>query len=146
MMEDFAPWMTSFLHDWNMFVWTFANLVLLYVVVMLLVFVVGYYALFNPKATTAGRYIFRFFVSLISVVGLVCLGLFLDPQGSTRWNVLPNEIMLWRPTVRLIGYLYVAFSITSLAILLVMRKWFPHKLRTAEEHTLVKLRQEQHSI
>lgn len=125
---------------WNHFAWVFSSVILVYIFVMLLVFVVGYYALFNPKVTTAGRYIFRFFVSLIAVIGLVVIGLFVDPQGSTRWNVLPEDILYWRPTVRLIGYIYVAFSITSLSVLLVMRKWFPHKMRTALDHDLVKLR------
>jgi hypothetical protein len=130
----------------NQFAWVGANIVLAYTAVALLVFVVLYYALFDPKATTGGKLIFRFMVSLIGIVGLVYVGIFVDPAHDRGWFVLPDDVADWRPTVRLLIYGYVAFTATSLAILLIKRKWFPQKLKTAPVQELVKVRHETSEI
>lgn len=141
MNED---WITKTMFDWNTVAWVSANLLIAYIAVMLVVFVTVYYVLFNPKVTTAGRYIFRFFISLIAVIGLVFVSLFIDPISEHTWFMYPEETAFWRPTIRLAGYMYVAFTITSLAILLIVRKWHPDKLRTSKDYELFKTRQEQH--
>lgn len=143
MNQDWITRITELMIDWNTVAWVVTNVLVAYIAVMLVVFVVGYYALFNPRVTTAGRYIFRFFVSLIAVIGLVFVSLFIDPHSNNLWYEYPYDTAFWRPTVRLAGYAYVAFSITSLAILLIVRKWHPHMLRTAKDHDLVQTRKEQ---
>jgi hypothetical protein len=143
MNED---WITKIMFNWNTVAWVSTNLLIAYIAVMLVVFVTGYYVLFNPKVTTAGRYIFRFFISLIAVIGLVFISLFVDPIANNTWSMYPQDTAFWRPTVRLVGYAYVAFTITSLAILLIVRKWHPHKLRTASDYEFVKTRQEHNDI
>lgn len=120
--------------------WVMANVMLAYIAVVLIIFVVGYYLLFDPRATTAGRFIFRFAVSLIVIVGLTFIGLFVDPKHDEMWFQYPPEIVWWRPLVRLLGFAYAAFAVTSLTILLGFRKWAPQKLRTAKDLEILKLR------
>lgn len=126
--------------------WIAANLILAYTSLALVVFVILYYALFDPRATTGGQLIFRFMLSLIGVVGLVFLGIFVDPSPDREWFDYPDSVEWWRPILRLIVYSYVAFIATSLAILLIKRKWFPHKLRVAPSEELVKPRHETSEI
>ena len=130
----------------NPIAWVLANVVLAYISVALLVFVVMYYALFDPKATTGGKLIFRFMLSLVGVILLVFLGIYIDPAGNRSWYLMSADVEWWRPALRLIIYGYVAFTITSLAVLLVRRKWFPSKLKIAPQQELVKPRHETSEI
>lgn len=136
MLESFL----SFLNCFNQVAWVLSNVLVAYIVLALIVFVVGYYALFNPKLTTAGKLIFRFAVSLICVLGLVFVGIFINPTSQTAWFDFPGDVQAWRPAIRLAGYMYVAYSITSLVRFLILRKWYPHKLKTATDRDLVKPR------
>lgn len=124
----------------NLIVWVAANITVAYVSLALVVFVVLYYALFDPRATTGGTLIFRFMISLIGVVGLVFVSVYIDPIANGGWFIYPEGIEPWRPWLRLFVYGYVAVTATSLAILLIRRKWFPHKLKTAPNEELVKPR------
>lgn len=137
--------LNTYLLSWNSVAWVLSNVVIAYSSLMVLVFVIGYYVLFNPRATTAGRYIFQFFVSLLAILALVCVGLFVDPPINHVWYQYPGDVVFWRPTVRLVAYLFVAFNITSLAMLLVVRKWHPHKLRVAIDRDSMQPRTEQHT-
>lgn len=122
------------MHDINAIAWVITNLLIVYIAAMVLIFVTGYYILFNPKATTAGRYVFRFFVSLLVLTLLLFITLFIDPGGDRIWSEYPTDVMVWRPLTRLAGYIYVAYSITSLAWLLFVRKWCPNKLVTTDSY------------
>lgn len=132
----------DFINAWNTFAWVAANLLVGYIAIAVILFVIGYWILFDPRATTAGRNIFRFFVSLLLIIGLVFVGLFIDPHVDRPWFTYPGDVNPWRPTLRLLGYGYVAYTITSLAVLLVIRKWWPQKLRTALDKEIVKTRHE----
>lgn len=134
------------IESFNQVAWVLANIILAYIAFALLLFVIMYYALFDPRATTGGKLIFRFMFSLVGVIGLVFLGIFVDPAPDREWFMYPPEVETWRPTLRLIVYGYVAFTITSLAVLLVHRKWFPHKLKVAPTQELVKVRHETSEI
>lgn len=80
-------------------------------------------------------------LSLVGVIILSFLGIFVDPSSDTDWWEYPFETVdAWRPVLRLVVYAFVAYSITTLAWLLVMRKWYPHKLKKASDLTLVKPR------
>lgn len=137
----------QFINDINPALWIAANVVLAYVALALMVFVTMYYALFDPKATTGGRLIFRFMLSLIGVIGLVFVSIYIDPAPDSEWFNYPGDrVDFWRPIVRLGIYSYVAFTITSLAILLVRRKWFPRSIKTAPSQELVKVRHETSEI
>jgi ABC-type transport system involved in cytochrome c biogenesis permease subunit len=124
----------------NSIAWVLANLVLAYTALALVIFVIMYYALFDPRATTGGKLIFRFMLSLVGIVGLVFVGIFVDPSMDRGWGVYPADVEPWRPVLRLIIYGYVAFTITSLAALLVRRKWRPNSLKIAPAQDLVKVR------
>lgn len=124
----------------NTIAYVLSNLLVAYIATVVLVFVVLYYIWFDPRATTAGKFIFRFFFSLVGIIGLVFLGIFVDPSAGRNWSEVPPGIEPWRPILRLVVYGYVAFTITSLAVLLVLRKWKPHRLTTAKDHNLVKVR------
>lgn len=126
----------------NQVAWVAANILLGYTSIALLVFVVLYYTLFDPRATTGGTLIFRFMLSLVGVIGIVFIGMYFDPSSDSLEFSYPNDVEVWRPGLRLIVYGYVAFTITSLAVLLVKRKWFPNRVKTAPPQDLIKVRHE----
>lgn len=131
--------------DWivqfNSIAWVFTNVLVAYIALVLVIFVAGYWILFDPRATTAGKFVFRFALSLVGIIGLVYIGLFIDPSQGRQWFVYPGDVIWWRPIVRLIAYGYVAYTVTGLAILLGFRKWAPHKLRTILDRDVIKVRQ-----
>ena len=124
----------------NTVAWITSNLLIGYIAVVLVIFVVAYIILFDPKATTAGKYIFRFFVSLVGVIGLVFIATFVDPRPGREWNIFPGDVLWWRPMLRVIAYGYVAYTVTGLSILLGLRKFKPEWLRTVNDKELVKPR------
>lgn len=126
----------------NAFSWITANILVAYVMSALVVFVIVYYLIWDPKATTGGQLIFRFMVSLVGVVGLVYISLFLDPINGRNWNQYPGDVLWWRPIVRMVAYGYVAYSTTKLISYLIKRKWFPHKLKKIAPEELIKTRKE----
>lgn len=132
----------DFIHAFNHFAWITVLLLLVYISVFVIVFAVYYPIVFNPKATTVGKNIFRFFMSLVGVIGLLVIGLYVEPitDGRSPYEYV-EDVLIWRPFVRLIIYGYVAYSITSLVIVLIIRKYWPYKLRTALD---VKVREHHH--
>ena len=124
----------------NNFAWVAGNLLLGYTAFAIFVFVIGYYVLFDPKATTAGRLLFRFMLSLVGVILLIFVGTFINPAPDRIWSVLSPDVLVWRPLARLFIYGYVAFTITSLAILLGVRKWRPHRVKSTSDRDLVETR------
>lgn len=130
----------------NPIAWVLSNLILAYIALGVVVFVIMYYALFDPKATTGGKLIFRFMLSLVGIIFLVFIGIFVDPIAGRSWSQIAPDVEWWRPLLRLLVYGYVAFTVTSLAVLLVKRKWFPSRLRIAPEKELIKVRHETSEI
>lgn len=124
----------------NQVAWIAANVLVAYTAVALLVFVVVYYSIYDPRATTGGQLIFRFMVSLIGVVGLVFISLFLDPLPGREWYQYPGDVLWFRPVLRMVAYAYVAYSTTKLISYLIKRKWFPHLLTKIAPEELVKTR------
>lgn len=124
----------------NAIAWVTGNLLVAYIELAIIVFVIGYYVLFDPRATTAGTMIFRFMLSLVSIILLVFIGTFVDPSHNRNWNALPADVDLWRPILRVAIYGYVAYTITSLAVLLAIRKWRPHLVKKASDMNLVQPR------
>ena len=105
----------------NSIFWTIGNLALAYTSIALLVYLIVYFFIFDPWATTGGKLIFQFMVSLVSVIALVFIGVYVDPPIGLSWFDLAPDVEWWRPALRLLIYGFVAYSITSLAWLLVMR-------------------------
>ena len=132
--------MEGIFHFINSFAWVAGNILVAYIAIAIVVFVIGYYVLFDPKATTAGKFIFRFMLSLVGVILLVFIGTYVDPSPNRQWSVLPPDINSWRPILRLLIYGYVAFTITSLAVLLWVRKWRPGRVKSAQDRGLVEPR------
>jgi len=127
----------------NSFAWIGANVLVAYITLILMVFVAGYYFLFDPKATTAGRYVFRFMVSLMGIAILIFIGQFIDSPKGREWYHYPmDDTLVWRPIVRFVVYAYVSYTITALAILLGIRKWKPEWVTTAQDRDSVKVRSE----
>ena len=125
----------------NTVAWVFGNVVLAYTAFALIAFLIAYYTVFDPSATTGGRLIFRFMLSLAGVIVLVFVGIFVDPSTDQDWSRFPVEsVEWWRPLLRLAIYGFVAYSISSLAWLLAVRKWWPHKVKKASDINLVKVR------
>lgn len=124
----------------NAIAWVGGNLVIAYIALALIVFVIGYYTLFDTGATTAGKMIFRFMLSLVGIVALLIAGIFIDPSSNRSWFSYPVDVAAWRPLIRLAIYGYVAFTITSLAILLGVRKWKPLLIISKSDRDLVKVR------
>lgn len=124
----------------NSFAWVFGNMLMAYSGIVLVGFLILYYILFDPSATTGGKLVFRFMLSLAGVIFLVFLGVFIDPGPDRQWYAYPENVEDWRPLLRLVIYGYVAFAITELSRLLILRKWFPGKVRKASDLELVKPR------
>ena len=125
----------------NAVAWVFGNVVLAYTAIALLAFLVAYYSIFDPSATTGGKLIFRFMLSLAGVIVLVFIGIFMDPSPDREWFIFPEDsVEWWRPILRLAINGFVAYSISSLAWLLAVRKWWPHKVKKASDINLVKVR------
>ena len=130
----------------NPIAWVIGNLLIAYVAFAVLVFVISYYILFDPRATTAGKLIFRFFLSLVGIIALVFIGTWIDPVNNQSWLEIPSSIDLWRPVFRVIVYGYVSFTLTSLAVLLARRKWWPKSIKTAPDQQLVQPRHDTSDI
>ena len=130
----------------NSFAWVGANLLIAYIAVVVILFVLMYYVFFDPKATTAGSMIFRFMLSLFGVVSLVFVGIFVDPSVGRSWLAFPGDTTFWRPLLRFGIYAYMSYTITTLAVSLVMRKWFPHKVKKKSDLALVKPRHDTRDI
>lgn len=125
----------------NAVAWVLGNVVLAYTAIALIGFLIAYYAIFDPSATTGGKLIFRFMLSLAGVIVLVFIGIFVDPSPDREWFIFPEaSVEWWRPILRLAIYGFVAYSISSLAWLLAVRKWWPHKVKKASDINLVKVR------
>lgn len=124
----------------NNFAWVAGNVLVAYTAFAIFIFVIGYYALFDPKATTAGKFLFRFMVSLVGVILLVFIGIYINPGSNREWTSLPDDVDDWRPIMRFLIYSYVSFTISSLAVLLAIRKWKPHRLRSTHDRNLVEVR------
>lgn len=120
--------------------WVFGNILIVYSAFALIVFVIGYYILFDPSATTAGKVLFRFMLSLTGVICIAYIGLILFPVTGRPWYVPPPATDLWWAIVRFVIYCHLAFTVTSLAVLLVIRKWFPKRIKSAPFKELVRVR------
>lgn len=130
----------------NAIAWIGANVLIAYIALVVVLFVIMYYIFFDPGATTAGKMIFRFMLSLVGVIGLVYIGIFIDPVRSHGPFQHPNDVESWRPVLRFAVYAYVAFTITALAISLIMRKWFPQRVKKKSDLRLVKPRHDTSEI
>lgn len=124
----------------NSIAWVSANILVAYIALGVVVFVVGYYIFFDPNATTAGKMIFRFMLSLVGIILLAFIGTYIDPSHGRAWLEYPDDVDVWRPIVRVIIYAYVAFSITTLAAFLFIRKWRPEKMKKKSDLKLVEPR------
>lgn len=126
----------------NAVLWVSGNVTLGYSAVVLMIFLVSYVIIFDPRATTGGKLIYQFMLSLAGVMALNIIGVYIDPSADTKWFMYPDDVEPWRPILRLIVYVFIAWAISSLVVLLILRKWFPHKLKKASDiKALVKDRQ-----
>lgn len=132
--------MNSIIDAVNGFLWVSANVLLAYSAIVLLIFMISYYILFDPRATTGGKLIFQFILSLSGLIVINLIGVFIDPSADNRWFLFPPDVEPWRPIMRFVVYAFIAYATTSLAVLLAMRKWWPHKLKKASDINLVKVR------
>ena len=130
----------EWLNQLNAFAWVTSNIFIIYIAVVLTLFVVAYYVFFDPSATTGGKLIFRFAMSLLGVIGLIFVGIFINPAMNREWFNYSGDIYWWRPTLRLALYGYVAYTITNLTIFLGVRKFRPDLLTTAKDVDLVQPR------
>lgn len=121
----------------NTVAWVASNVLIAYIAVVLVIFTFGYQILHDPRATTAGRFVFRFVLSLIGVIGLVFISIFIDPRMGGEWYAYPGDVHAWRPLLRFGVYAYVAYAVSALTVLIVVRRWRPDLLRTAEDHKLL---------
>lgn len=132
---DFLEWI-------NPTLWVLANLTLIYIGVLLLAFTILYPTLFDPGATTGGKMIFRFSLSLSMMVAVIVVFSFMEPP----WYTYPDDIIWGRPPILLSVYLYVAYTISSLVRFLWKRKFQPQKIKRIPDKELVKPRHDTDEI
>lgn len=113
----------------NQILWVAGNVVGLLIFVSALIFSVAYPLLFKFRETTAGPKIWQAILSTAGFGLLAFLGIFVDGRVPA-WE-LPMDVAWWRPLVRLIVYGFIGYSYGSLVWLLVVRRWFPKKIKTA---------------
>lgn len=139
-------WLVQNVPTWfnnlNALAWIGSNFLIAYDAAMIIIFVLFYFIVFDPKATTAGRYLFRFLLFLAGLIALSFIGLWIDPQPGRGLFDYPDDVIFWRPLLRFTVLAYGAYTVTSLMILLIIRKWWPHLLRTSADLELVKPRSE----
>lgn len=128
----------------NAIAWVAGNIVVLVIAISASAFVLLYPLLFEFEKTTAGLLIWRAVLSLALLGGLVCLGIFVD--GRVPWWQYPGDVVGWRPLLRLAVYGFIAYTFASLVALLVIRRWWPDKVKTAPKEWVenVKPRQLRH--
>lgn len=130
--------------DWligfNSVAWPVSNGLIAYILFALIIFAIGYVILFDPSATTAGKLILRFVISLIGIMGIVFIGVFIDNKPNEDWLGFPGDTLWWRPAILLVVYGLVAYTITSLVVLLMKYKWWPHKIKKSRTKEFVHIR------
>ena len=116
----------------NDVLWFVVNVLAFVASVTIVVATIAYYAFFDPRATTAGKMIFRFMVSLS---GVIVIGAVAKLTGVT-------EETTWWLILALLVYAYLAFTVISLAVFLAIRKWKPQKFKKKSDVNVVKPRTE----
>lgn len=134
--------MPDWLTEINAVLLVSSNVLVGYITLAVYVFIIGYYALFNPRATTAGRLLFNLLVSLAFVMTLVFIGVFIDNRPDEDWLSFRGDTLWWRPSLRIMGYGFLAYTVTALIVFLVKVKWFPHLLKTPRDEELIRLSHE----
>lgn len=129
------------LNNFNSVIWVISNVALAYSGIALVIFIVAYYLVFDHTATTGGKILFQFMLSLVGVMFLAFVGVFINPSPDRSWiDFDPNTVDAWRPILRLIVYGFVAYAISALITLLALRKWYPHRIRKASDILSIKVR------
>lgn len=119
--------MTGFI-EFSTGVWVLGNLVALGIFFSAAVFAVLYPILYNIRVTTVGPHIWRAILSVAGFGFLVVIGLFVDSRVD--WWQMPEDVAWWRPLLRLVIYGLIAYSFTSLSVVLIVRRFWPHRLKT----------------
>jgi hypothetical protein len=115
----------------NTVLWVVGNVVALSIFLSALLFAIVYPILFNPSLTTAGKLIWRAIFSVGGFGLLAVIGIFID--GRVPWNEMPDDVDPLRPVVRFIVFGFIAYSYASLVGLLVLRRFFPGKIKVVPE-------------
>jgi hypothetical protein len=105
-----------------------SDLLVMVTVILTGLFVLLYSVLFDPRLTTAGRIIRRtmFALLLLGVVALV--------------RVVVTDLPDWWPMVRIVVWVYLVYSFASLATLVVMRRFWPQKVKTRPDEDTIEPR------
>lgn len=130
---DFNDWFDGVL----VALWVLGNLVVLSVFLSASLFAILYPIFWDWRHwTTAGTRIWRAILSVAGLGLLIVIGLFLD--GSVEWWQMPSNVSGWRVLLRLVVYGLIAYSFADLVKTLVIRKFWPERLKTAplDENTL----------
>lgn len=121
----------DFLTTVNTVLWVAGNLIGLSIFLSALIFALAYPILFNPALTTAGKRIWRAIFSVGGFGLLAVIGTFID--GRVPWTEMPADVDAWRPIVRIVIYGFIGYSYASLVGLLVLRRFFPNRIKITPE-------------
>lgn len=120
---------------YNEIVWVIGNFGGLFTFISAFLFAAFYALVFNPWLTDAGSRVWWAFVAIAAYGANTVLGVFVD--GRTSPFVLPQDVAWWRPSVRLIILLFVLTAFARLVQFVILRRYFPNRVKTApDEHTL----------
>lgn len=99
--------------------WVVSNILLMYLSTALVAYVLVYGIRFRWREYEGGKRIFEFTLSLVGIVALVFIGVFVNsPQG---WYIYPEDVLIWRPILRLVIFYTVALTLTRLNVILWRR-------------------------
>jgi hypothetical protein len=108
----------------NDILWGISNALVFYVSFAIVIFT-GFYGLFFKWwQRWAGVSVFIDRTAIVGVIALIFIGVFVDPQRGF-WEA-PDDVLSWRPVVRVIVYASVAFAVTF-QFTVALRRWIHTK-------------------
>lgn len=123
----------DWLQRFNAAAWVGSNLLIIYIGLALILFVFFYFRWFDPFSTAAGKMVLQFVISLLGVMFLIAISLFVNPSEGRAWFQYPGDVLWWRPLLRILFYAAVAYTSTSLCVLLYVRKHHPERIKIAPD-------------
>jgi hypothetical protein len=121
--------------DWltgiNEIAWVLGNITVLVIFFAALAFGIIYPLFFRYRETAVGIAVWRAVISVAGFGLLAVMAFFID--GRTEWSMMPQDVSPWRPMVRLLIYGFIGHSFATLVYILLVRRFAPHKIKTAPE-------------
>lgn len=102
----------------NPILWILSNVFVIFVSLGILFFVIFYGLFLKWWEHAGGRLVMLLMVMFTGVIALVVIGVISNPVGLLAY---PEDVLVWRPAVRVVVYFGVFYAILRLDVTLVQR-------------------------